>query len=494
MGNNSNPINFSTRDFISFILLILIICLVLQTVLYRKCFYSISADESGRIVSVTRLIKQPSQIFKPQPWLPFYNIIHVLGLKIYYDLFLMPRIVTGIFGFGAVLALMLFSHVLFQQKEITILSGILGLFFPHRIILSMVPLSEIIYIFFITGGLTFFIRWINNHNRNELVLASLGFAIASAVRYEGWSFVIIMFFILCYYRFYQNQLDWKQYVNATIILGLFPFYWLIAILVTNQLQVIGVASERFLHYFQDSFFEVWKKNFIHQFLKESLLTFNFVSPITLIVLTRSHKKFRFLSIMLFGSLFLMTLIGQIQKSLPSHNWWRLAFPTSFLLLPFLAFLIYKISSVLTLIRWRQLTIIISVTAVFILIYLNKAYQKTQWSHFTKHDREVGEFIKKRNFHPSRKILIDSSVWNYLNVMVASNRTDQFVLLSGKDPLKNDQDRENNLIEHLHEMVNQDDISMILLWDQNNKYRALVSEIKILDHHTFGHWQLLDISN
>jgi hypothetical protein len=129
----------------------------------------------------------------------------------------------------------------------------------------------------------------------------------------------------------------------------------------------------------------------------------------------------------------MTLAGFVTHSLPSHNWWRLASPALVLLLPFAAQLIVTYCRTLSRSRPARAALMALAVAAFMAAFWHQSTEIAQRSDFTHSDREAGALIKRLAPGDGERVLIDSLRWNYLHVIVASNRPELFVLNTGFDP-------------------------------------------------------------
>ncbi|HVO74562.1 MAG TPA: phospholipid carrier-dependent glycosyltransferase [Ignavibacteriaceae bacterium] len=136
--------------------LYLIIAAAIQVFIYASGHYSISSDESARTLAAYRWYS--TKIIPIEVWLPMHSIILGYSLEIKKDLIASPRAVSLLFGILSIAALALLTNSLFKNKIITLTAALLNIFLPERIILTAVPLPEIIFIFFILSGSVFFIQ------------------------------------------------------------------------------------------------------------------------------------------------------------------------------------------------------------------------------------------------------------------------------------------------------------------------------------------------
>ena len=124
------------------------VAVILHIYLFNRGFYSVSVDECARARHAYDLTFKNA--FEAHVWPPFYKIVIGLFMKIsnYNNMFIMPRIVCAVFGIGTVISLSLLSKELFESKLAAVITLFIAIFFPDRVVLSLAPLSEIIFIFF----------------------------------------------------------------------------------------------------------------------------------------------------------------------------------------------------------------------------------------------------------------------------------------------------------------------------------------------------------
>ena len=166
------------------VLLALAVCLHLF--FFSRGFYSIGWDESGRTLDAYEWAAHGTVLSRA--WLPFYRISVGLGLKVFPDLFLTPRILTFLFGLATIPAAAWLAHELFQSRKTTQLTLTLSTFFSQRLALSLAPLSDIMFIFVSLVTIALFTRWLRTYGRSALLLSALFCALGSTLRFEGWIF------------------------------------------------------------------------------------------------------------------------------------------------------------------------------------------------------------------------------------------------------------------------------------------------------------------
>ena len=116
------------RQIIWFIVFAIASAVCLNTELVMKGFYGISADESGRTLDALQWISRGTPI--SDVWLPFHRIVVGLGILLFHDLFITPRVISFLFGLSALTAVIWLAHELFHDRRITCLTAIAGRILP----------------------------------------------------------------------------------------------------------------------------------------------------------------------------------------------------------------------------------------------------------------------------------------------------------------------------------------------------------------------------
>ncbi len=418
---------------VHYILLGLIIVLTgaAQIYLFEQHFYSISVDESDRILKAAEM--PFSQILRPTYWLPLYALINKLGILIYNDLFLTPRILTLLAGMLTSMAIIFLSHRLFGNSTISIITGILAIYFPHRLVFSVAPLSEIYFMCFMTLGCAYALGWIIDERKVDLLFSSICFLLCSALRYEGWFVCATMVCILSFQCFINGKPSWRLYLINIIILSSFSLYWFLSAYFTNRMWAFSSVSKAYINVHGKDLMKIWQGSFLYQFIEQSVFSPLIAGLLSIIYHAIQDRKVRLLLLLLIMPIFGMTIMGFVMYALPNHNFWRVAGPALFLLLPFLAHLIYKFCSAISINRHVYYTSLVILASLFVASFYADTSRRTKNSDFTRDHLMVGTFLRTLNLADTDKILIDTNRWSYLHVIVASNLPDRFIKNKGPDP-------------------------------------------------------------
>jgi hypothetical protein len=182
------------------------------------------------------------------------------------------------------------------------------------------------------------------------------------------------------------------------------------------------------------------QNALVQFLIQNALSLNILGFAALAGLARTHRRVRALTWVSGGALLLMSVLSILGKGLPSHNFWRIPAVWSALLVPFTAWWIAGLARRppprQPLPRPRRLDRrAAGALALVLLAFSFQSVRMTERSRFSREDRQAGQYLAAQlgAGAPAARILIDSSDWSYLNVVVASQHPDAFECNSGPDP-------------------------------------------------------------
>jgi hypothetical protein len=403
------------------VLMALAVCLHLF--FFSRGFYSIGWDESGRTLDAYEWAAHGT--IMSRAWLPFYRISIGLGLKVFPDLFLTPRIVTFLFGLASIPAAAWLAHELFQSRKTTLLTLALSTFFSQRLALSLAPLSDIMFIFVSLVTIALFTRWLRTYDRSALWLSALFCALASTLRFEGWIFGGAIFLVAAgYYRFTPTRLRGKDLLFFGLILFSFPVLWTVSTFSTATAVLAVVADAR-----QYSLREILRKNPLVEFVLTNGISLNLIGMVAVLrfILSDAGRP-RAIVAASFAPLAAISLGLLLIRSAQTGTSWRMIAVWSMLLVPFTAWLLAGSSWPLA--RGRTGKVLASTATVVVLgAFLNDTFRiernSAQW--FPESDRRAGSYLSDLIAgNPDAKILIESSRYFFLNILVASQHPDAFV--------------------------------------------------------------------
>ena len=497
MENKSGIFNAVINDkkkFFLVILLLIFISVLLNSLLYLSGFYSISADESGRTLLAYQWLHGG---YKVTPtWLPFYTVVVGYGIKIIPDLFWTPRIICSFFSVLSFVSFIWLSHQLFKDRYITLLSALLALFFPTRVILSAVPLSESMYYFFIFSGIALFTMWLRSAWDHHLILSAVAFAISSSVRYEGWFFSASLVIILIIFKKLKvKKISFANILLITLVGLAFPIYWFLFQANTsgNPLQFFNDASRGYENAQGISFFTILKNNYLFRFIHHNLIYFCFPGVISLgYFFVRESIIRRWFSFILlpFIPLVLLSFLG---IGIPTHNIWRVPELWNILLIPFTAHFIKNIGSFEIKYLKKLQKVKIPLLLITLLIYYSfHIYRLMGIDAFTREDLRTGRYVEKNLIvNEKSKILIEVPDWSYLNVMIASNKPEMFVLNSDSNPKVKENEIINKDRKISFEGLSNKHIEYVLLKSKDLKSKALNNPF-LKEKKAFKDWSVFEL--
>jgi hypothetical protein len=403
------------------VLLALAVCLHLF--FFSRGFYSIGWDESGRTLDAYEWAAHGTILSRA--WLPFYRISIGLGLRVFPDLFLTPRIITFLFGLGSIPAAAWLAHELFQSRKTTLLTLTLSTFFSQRLALSLAPLSDIMFIFVSLVTMAVFARWLRTYDRSALLLSALFCALASTLRFEGWIFGGAIFLVAAgYYRFAPTRLRRKDLVLFGLILFSFPVVWTVSTFSPATAVLTVVADAR-----QYSLREILRKNPLVEFVLTNGFSLNLIGMVAVLRFTRSGAwRHRAIVAASFAPLVALSLGLLLIRSAQTGPSWRMIAVWSMLLMPFTARFLADSSRRLAGVRAGKI-LASAATVVVLSAFLYNTFRiernSAQW--FPESDRAAGRYLNDLiAANPDTKILIESSRYFFLNILVASQHPDSFI--------------------------------------------------------------------
>jgi hypothetical protein len=425
----------TNRQFLGALIGSLFIALSMQGGLIAGGFYGISADESGRTLDAYSWITTGSP--QSNVWLPFHRVLVGSVLFLWNDLFIVPRIISFLVGLIAFGILAWLAHELFHDRRITAVTALLAALFPQRVILSVVPLSEIEFIALLVAGMASYMRWVNLHRTKDILVSALFFGLGTTCRYEGWIFAAVFLFVLVLMRESRSSLLAYPLIGvlSVIVTTFFPVYWTTEYYIKNHVLFgfLAANSERYAQFLQLNFSKIVWHNPATQFVYHNGAVFNLVGIISILELIRKNKQtYKIIAIPLI-SLLIFTLIELAGRGITTHNPWRVIAVWSCFMLPYTGhWIIHHVDTCVYRIHALNYGILI----VFILSFFIHVMMQSRFSVFTKEEYVLGRFLRDEitnNVKVEKTILIEGVDWSYLNIVVSSNMPDRIICNTGFDP-------------------------------------------------------------
>jgi hypothetical protein len=189
----------------------------LQLFFLDRGFLSISWDEAGRTLDAYSWAERGTVAV--WVWLPFNRVVVGLALRIFPDLIVTPRVISGLFGLVAIPAMGWLAHELFEDRRNTLLTLALGALFSQRLALSVAPASAIMFIVFVLSGLALFAQWLRTGRSSALYACAGSVAIAGIERFEAWLFGAA---ILLAVWLHPPRPNFKRLLPFVLVLFIFP--------------------------------------------------------------------------------------------------------------------------------------------------------------------------------------------------------------------------------------------------------------------------------
>lgn len=414
---------------------------MLQLGLYYLGLYRVSADESARSLLALRL--SWANALDPWVWPPFYKIVVGLFLKLDNDVFIAPRILVGAAGLLVIPALMGLSNTMFADHKVGLIAGLLAVPIPDRLILSVTPLSDIYFFLLLIVASLFILRWLQTGLQRDLIIGCVCLALASADRYEGCFFAVILLGYVTGRWYWGSGVSLRQLIAVGAILSIFPTFWIADnYLWYGSFSNLADTREQFIAQKPSYYISLAHSSagsLIYMLARFPMLVLGIAA---FWVLVAKDKMIYNWAAIFFLPLFLITTVMLATMSVPMTLPWRTSGVWVFLLLPFTALALVRISEWLWEGRARNwglagLTLFTLVPPTIHTARVASASMQDYVTHGWRREREAGLFIRNQLARSEDgKVLIDSTDnYEYLDVMTGSTVPQRFVLTSAADPLE-----------------------------------------------------------
>lgn len=429
--------DISTKLSVTIVAISTLVAVVFHIVLYTAGLYSISGDECGRTLDAWTWVANST--ITVDAWLPFYQVVVGAFLHISPDLFATPRFVSFGFGLATHAALIALAWTLFRRRDVVAMAAVLSACIHHRVLFAVVPLSEIMFFCTLIAAMAFLAHWLFSERTVVLLAGSFCLAISTTIRYEAWFFGVVFAALLLANLFgKKNNIPSTRLaaVMALALLAVFPTWWFFQqyLHTGHPIGFLLHSPDRFAPISGTSLPTKLWHNALLQFVTQNIATMMLIGLLPIVVLWRNNTRMRFWLAVPLGALLLLSLVLLGGKGLTTHNPWRMASGWSLLLLPFAALqlvLLARTSAEKAV--WQRWSVPALVVALCI---FQTAMYSRACSTFTKGERAMGEYINRHIIAtpPVPTILVETSNWQYLNIVIAAQRPDVFLHNTGLDPL------------------------------------------------------------
>lgn len=414
---------------------------LLQIVLYRGHFFALSADESARTIIADRLTW--SNALEPFIWPPFGKVVMGLALKLHHNLIVTPRVLAGFFGTLVTAGVAFLGYRLSGLRIVALVAAALSVVVPHRLLLSVAPLSDIYAFAFILFAAASVYGWMKTGRASDLLVGCVLLLVAATVRYEAWFFNVVLAFYLLYRLAIRRDMSFRLFVEAGAILAFFPTYWLVHTYVhTGSLEIFSLTSKQFLDIHGRDWAMSLNNNLLVLFIKDLI-----VGPVLILGLlgllfgSISDRALREWALVFFLPLGLIALNMLVTFGVPLAAPFRIDGSWVLLLIPAAALVIVRWAAATAQRPLAQLAVAGLLTLGFAfpfydrsMTHLHVAKADTQ-SILTTDDIDLGKALQQRLAGTNEQVLIDAlDTLDYLNVLVAANEPERFVLNVDEEPV------------------------------------------------------------
>jgi hypothetical protein len=401
--------------------------LLLQVMLYRFGFISLSADEFGRVVLAARWAQNPHTVWSGV-WLPFHMYMFGTALRLKWDMLYVPRIIVILMGVISILLMYVLTNRLLESRRIGLISAFLLAVNPVHIWLSSTPLTGIPHLTLVLAAILSLVVHLKHGRQFYIYLGAFMLALANGFRFEAWMLSVVFSLslvgrgILLYKR---KELDFKQSLNlifGAIIPWLFPIAWVVGswLATGNPLSFMqSINSYKLTWYGPTSSY----RNYLATSLKIDPYA-TILVVLALVVCLLRHRRscavrwYVTMAVVPFA-LFAYLHGGQIE---PQGNYFRYLAFFVFITYPAIAYLIDTGANLVTKSRTVNAILLVLIMGI---MGTTQTHMTFQFANDPAADGlEVGQRIRAlRSEHPElsqRPVLIELSYWQYLAIHVGAN--------------------------------------------------------------------------
>lgn len=430
------------RGYVLAVALMLGLALVVQLGLYKLGFYRVTADESARSLMALRLSWHNA--LDPWIWPPFYKIFVGLFLKLHNDVFIVPRVLVGIAGLVLLLAMLWLAGALFADRKVSLITTLLAIAIPDRLIFSVTPMSDIFFYLLLVGASIFILLWLQAGGRWHLIIGSACLMLASTDRYEGCFFAVALLLYLMGGWMRGRDIGHGLLAAVSVILLSFPAFWIVdCYWWYGSLDNLSVTSWQFLGSSGRNYLTALARTPAGSFIRN--LVWN---PVLLLGvaaccwLSLKDRVVRVWAAIFFAPFALITATMIATMSIPGAAPWRTSGAWVLLLLPFTALALVRVSERL----WHGRAGAWPLAGFLVVALTPPAIHSAQivrsgmledMTQVWRGERGAGLYIKDELVRlGDGRVLIDSmDNYDYLDVMTGSTVPERFVLTSTADPVE-----------------------------------------------------------
>ncbi len=443
-GVDGGPI--PRRAYLAALALVLAAALGIQFGLYGIGFHRVAFDESAR--SLMALDLSWANALEPYVWPPFYKVFVGLFLKLWGDVFLVPRLLSGLAGLLVILALVRVSDLLFGDRSVNLLTAVLAVAFPHRLVFSVAPMSDIYGYLFLLLAAGCALAWLRRGSVPQLLLGCACLFGAQTVRFEAGFFALALFLLVLHRWLVRRELGFGAVAAATALLFAFPAFWIADTYVWyGSLESLGLTSKQYVASFGTSrlqalYLSPAGRNLALELLWNPLM----LGGLAALAWTAARDAAARAWALAFGAPFvLITAMMVLSLSIPMAAPWRTTGTWALLLLPFEALAIVRLAAWLGRGDRRRaagfaaaalLAVALFPPAVRSAVYVREGMTDGRTGQ-PREDRAAGLYTVRelaRSGGGGKALLDSAGNLDFLDVLAGSGEPKRFVLSHGTDPL------------------------------------------------------------
>ena len=423
-----------------------VLALALQLGLHGIGFHRVAHDESAR--SLMALDLSWANALEPYIWPPFYKLFVGAALKLWPDLFLVPRLLAGLAGLLAILALVRLSDLLFQDRRVNLLTALLAAAFPHRLVFSVAPMSDIHGYVFLLLAAGCVLAWLRRGSVAQLLLGCACLFGAQTVRFEAGFFALALIPLLLHRWLLRRELGFgAAAAAAAALLFSFPAFWIAnSYLWYGSLENLGITGQQYAAVFGTDrlralYLSPAGRNLALDLLWNPLV----LGGLAMLASAAARDAAVRAWAAAFGAPFvLITAAMVLTLSIPMAAPWRTTGTWALLLLPFEAFAIVRLASWLAARLGRGAARGPAVAVLLAVALLPPAVRSAVYVREGMTDIRTGQPREERaaGLHVAReldrsgggKAVLDSANnLDFLDVLAGSGEPKRFALSHGTDP-------------------------------------------------------------
>ena len=432
------------RTYLAALACLLLAALCLQLGLFGIGFHRVSFDERAR--SLMALGLSATNALEPYIWPPFHKLFVGSFLKLWGDVFLVPRLLVGAAGLLVILALVRLSDLLFGDRWVNLLSALLAVAFPHRLIFSVAPLSDIYAYLFLLLAAGCVLAWLRLGSVPQLLLGCACLFAAQTVRFEVGAFAAVLFPLVLHRWLVRRALGPGVVAAAAVLLFAFPAFWIADTwLWYGTLDGLGFTGKQYADSLGTSrsramYLSPLGRNLALDILWNPLMLGGLAM---LAWFAARDAAVRAWTVAFGAPLLLITATMVLTFSIPMAAPWRTTGAWALLLLPFEALAIVRLAAWLggRGQRMRGAVVAAVLLAVGLLppaarsaVYVREGMLDAQTGAW-REDRAAGLHVVRELGASGAKALLDSAGnLDFLHVLDGSGAPERFVLSHGTDPL------------------------------------------------------------